>query len=187
MLITSISNPRYANAGGTAIFASVMLDGAAGSHDYLFVNGDAAGQTYFDALKAGDYGVIAAYVAPAPRVPTATQLRAYANGKAEALRKVSRTYALTGGLSVKCDATPNTGIDLQALMVWGAAHAEATTNFVQNDGGVVTLTGAQCVELANAIIAYGQSVFAMLATAMNSISNGTITTTAQIDALSWPA
>ena len=125
-------------------------------------------------------------VAPAATPATATQLRAYAGAKADALRAVARSYTLAGGLVVMCDSTQGTGADLIGLNTWGAANPTATTNFVQDNGGVVTLTGAQCVALANAVLAYGQSVFAVLATAMNDIANGMIATTAQIDALSWP-
>jgi hypothetical protein len=125
-------------------------------------------------------------VAPSPPAPTATQLRAYANAKVDGLRAVARSYTLTGGLAVLCDATQGTGIDLYGLLNWGTANPAATTNFVQDNGGVVTLTGAQSVALANAVLAYGQSLFAVLAVAMNGIDNATIATTAAIDALSWP-
>jgi hypothetical protein len=113
-------------------------------------------------------------------------LRAYANSKATALRAAARTYALTGGVNVLCDATEATGTDLIGLLTWGTANPTATTNWVDDNGGVVTLTGAQCVALANAVLAYGQSVYAVLAAAMNGIANATIASPAQIDALTWP-
>ena len=125
-------------------------------------------------------------VAPAPAVSSIPALRAHAFGRLAALRAALRTYALPGDLSVICDATPATGIDLQGLLVWGTANNSATTNWVDDNGGVVTLTGAQCSALALAVIAYGQSVFATLAQAMNGIANATITSTGQIDALAWP-
>jgi hypothetical protein len=122
----------------------------------------------------------------APPAQTTTQLRDYANAKADALRAVARAYTLTG-VVVYCDSTQGTGTDLLSLQAWGTANAAATTNFVQDNGGVVTLTGAQCVALAQDVLAYGQSLFATLASAMNQIANGTITTTDAIDALSWPS
>lgn len=184
MAITSVTSPAYAAEDGNSIRCTVTLSNHSGDHSYLAVNGDATSQAVYDALKAGTYGAISAYVPP---VATEPQLRGYANAKANGLRAVTRTYTLSGDLTVLCDATAQTGVDLNGLLVWGQANTGATTNWVDNNGGVVTLTGAQCVALAEAVLAYGQSVFAVLAAAMNGISNITITTTAEIDALAWPA
>jgi hypothetical protein len=183
---TSVTGAAYADAAGRSIFCTVGIAGYPGVHPYLAVDGDATSQALFDALKAGTYGSVAAYVAPVPPAPTVDQLRAYASNKADALRAVARSYTLTGGLVVMCDSTQGTGADLIGLNNWGTANPSATTNFVQNNGGVVTLTGAQCAALANAVLAYGQSLFAALALAMNGIDNATIATTAAIDALAWP-
>ena len=126
---------------------------------------------------------------PAPPAPTQAQLQAYANGKANALMAVARTYALAGSpaVSVKCDTMPSTGADLAGLNLWGAASPTATTKWVDDFGVATTITGAQGVALATDVVAYGQTVFNELGTATTEISSGTITTTAQIDALTWPA
>ena len=186
MTITSVAAPAYASADAKSIRCMVTLDGRAGSHGYLAVDGDEASQSLFDDLVAGKYGAVAAYVAPVPPPPTIPQLRAHAFAKANTLRATVRAYTLPGDLSVICDATASTGTDLHGLLTWGTANPGETTNWVDDNGGVVTLTGAQCVALALAVLAYGQSVFATLAQAMNGIANETITTKAQIDALAWP-
>lgn len=184
----TVSDAAYADPQSRTIRCMVDgLPGLTGAHAYLAVDGDAPSQALYDALKAGDYGPIAAYVAPVAPPPTTAQLRAYANAKSDALRAAARAYTLTGGLQVICDATQGTGVDLMGLQAWGTANPGATTDFVQDNGGVVTLTGAQCAALALAVLAYGQSVFATLALAMNGVANQSLTTTAQIDALNWPA
>lgn len=117
--------------------------------------------------------------------PTKTQLQVYANSKLTTLFTVARTYSL-GSVSVKCDTTTTTGANLAALNAWGTANPAATTQWVDNFGAVTQITGAQAVTLASDVIVYGQSVYAILASAMTGIAGNTITTTAQIDALSWP-
>jgi hypothetical protein len=118
--------------------------------------------------------------------PTQAQLMAYANSKLMSVMAVPRTYALGGSVSVKADATTATGADLLSLNVWGTANPAATQPWVDDFGAVTIITGAEAVTLANAVLAYGQSAYAILASAMTGIAAGTITTTAQIDALAWP-
>lgn len=125
------------------------------------------------------------FAAPVAPVPTQGQLQAYANSKLSSMFAVARTYDL-GGVSLKCDTTTSTGANLAALNAWGAAAPTATTQWVDDFGVVTQITGAQAVELAAMVIAYGQSVYAILASAMTGIAAGTIATTAQIDALAWP-
>ena len=130
--------------------------------------------------------VFAAPAAPTPAAPTAAQLLAYANAKVGALLAVSRGYALSGGTSVKSDATTPTNADLVGLNFWGTANPAATLPWVDDFGVVTSITGAQAVALGQAVLAYGQSVYAVLATVAPGIAGGTITTTAAIDAAAWP-
>jgi hypothetical protein len=179
--------------GGVVVNIVVLADGstiAAGGGSWTEPGGATHATVPGSILMAQDGAQIGWTLANGvlePPAAPATVLRAYANTKVESLRAIARSYTLTGSLTVLCDAAPSTGTDLVGLKTWGDANAGATTNWVQNDGGVVTLTGAQSVELAGVVLAYAQSVFAALALAMNGIANGTITTTAQIAALSWPA
>lgn len=178
--------------GGVCVGVAVFPDGAT-------AGAGGASVTWSDGaldLPAGEIAISQAGAAVgwrlvngalvAPGV-TVNALRAYAGAKADSLRAGPRSYALPGGLSVLADASTPTGTDLIGLMTWGQANAAATTNWVDDNGGVVTLTGAQCVALADAVLAYGQSVYAVLAQAMNGVANQSIATTAEIDALSWPA
>ena len=187
MMSRAYNNPRWADPGHERVFLDTVVGGETQSFLWSADDPSPAGREVYTRALAGEFGAIAAYVAPVAPPATASQLRAYANAKADVLRATARAYTLTGGLRVMCDATQGTGTDLIGLKEWGGANPAATANFVQNDGGVVTLTGAQSVELANAVLAYGQSVFAALAAAMNGVANGAVTTTAQIDALAWPA
>ena len=61
-----------------------------------------------------------------------------------------------------------------------------TTQWTDDTGVVAMLTQAQVSALAVAIVGYAKSVYAVLATAASQISTTAITTTAQIDALTWP-
>jgi hypothetical protein len=184
MTFSSVANPVYDDPANQSIRCTVVIAGRSGTLPYLAVNGDATSQALFDACVAGEYGAVGPYVAPAV---TSAQLRAVANAKVDALFAVPRSYALSGGVSVLCDATTQTGVNLNGLMIWGQANPTATTNWVDDNGAVTTLTGAQCVALALAALAYAQSVYAVLASAMNGITAGSITTTSEINALSWPA
>jgi hypothetical protein len=124
--------------------------------------------------------------------PTGAELLAYANGKVQTLLATSRPYdiAAAGGGSaatVNSDCTTATGADLLALNVWAGANSTATQPWVDDFGAVTVLTGAQFTELGLAVQAYGASVWAVMAAAATGIAAATITTTAEIDALSWPA
>jgi hypothetical protein len=118
--------------------------------------------------------------------PSAAQLIAYANAKTQSLMAASRTYSVGNGVSVKADATTATGADLISLMTWGNLNPTATQSWVDDFGAVTTLTGAEAVTLAFAVLAYGQSVYTVLGSACSNVKSGSITTTAQIDALAWP-
>jgi hypothetical protein len=119
--------------------------------------------------------------------PTQAQLMAAANAKVTSLMSVPRTYALPGSVSVKCDGTPQTGADLAGLNAWGAAAPTSTTTWVDDFGVPTTITGAQGVALAAAVIAYGQSVYDVLGTVATGIAASTITTLAEVTSAAWPA
>ena len=181
--LTYAGGAIYADAASKTIRCTVAVAGRDGVTPYLAADGDATSQALYDALKSGALGTVAAYVAP---TPTISQLRAYANGRLDALLAATRSYAPASGLNVLCDATTATGVNLQGLIVWAANNPTASTSWVDNNGGVVTLTAAQATTLAGAVLAYAQSVYAVLASAMNGIANQTLATTAAIDGLSWP-
>lgn len=122
---------------------------------------------------------------------TKPQLLAYASAKLNALLVASRAYPLAaagGGaaVTVNSDASTSTGADLLSLNVWGAANPTLTQPWVDNAFNVTVLTGAQLSALGLAVQAYGASAYSVLAGASTGVTGGTVTTTAQIDALAWP-
>lgn len=181
--VVYVSGAVYADAAKQSIACTVTIAGRSGQFPYVAAAGDPTSAALFADLAAGKYGGVAAYAAPAPSI---LALRLHANARLATLLTTTRSYALASGPTVLSDASTATGVNLQGLTTWGTANGASTTQWVDNNGGVVTLTGAQCVALAEAVLAYGQSVYAVLATAMNGIANQTIATTAAIDALSWP-
>ena len=113
-------------------------------------------------------------------------LAGYADRRLAALAEVPRSYTVAGA-TVLCDATQGTVSDLLALEKWGAANPTATVPWIANDGSVTPLTGAQVVALGNAVGPHRLGLYNTCADVHVQIANGTITTTAQIDAAAWPA
>lgn len=189
-MITYSPQDWYWQVSGVGVYGSAragLVSAPATDKDYVTwraINGAGAlapNTTELDAVLLAA-GLPASGLTP----PTKPQLQVYASAKMAALFAIARTYSLDSGVSVKCDTTTSTGANLAALNAWGSAAANATTQWVDNSGAVTQITGAQAVELAAGVIAYGQSVYAILASAMTGISGNTITTTAQVDALAWP-
>ena len=121
---------------------------------------------------------------PAP--PSAADLGAYASSKAQELLATMGTYT-SGATAIKSDATPATLTDWMALQQWAAANPDATTQWVANDNTVTVLPASDVSSVAPLVGAFSQGVYQALATILTAITAGTITTTGQIDAASWPA
>lgn len=121
--------------------------------------------------------------------PSVADLLAHANAKVETLRATPRSYDVGGSpdVSIKADASADTIALVAGLGAWGAANPTATQAWTDDFGVVTTITGAQAATLMNNGRAYIASVYAILGQACASITAGTITTTAAIDALAWPA
>ena len=138
-----------------------------------------------------DYVALDAALVAASKTPTGLGVQSllqYANNKLNNLRALERSYTLSGSpsVTVKCDSLQSTGTDLISLMTWGQANPSGTDTWVDNEGNTTSITGSQAVTLANDVLAYGKSLWAVLATACAGIKAATITSTSQIDALSWP-
>ena len=65
MIITSVSNPTFADAASKSVRCTVTFDTLSGPHEYTAADGDADSQSLFNSLIAGDHGSVAAFV-PAP-------------------------------------------------------------------------------------------------------------------------
>ena len=164
-----------------------VLDGLTPGKD-IFIPAYAAGLV---AVPAGQVGQViigwthsnGVFAAPLVTYTTA-QLQTYANAKVAILLSAERTYSLSGGVSVKADARPATAANLSMISIWGATGS--TTNWVDNESHVTSLTGAQAQALALAVSSYAQGVYSELGSVVQSIASSSITTAAQIDAASWP-
>ena len=124
---------------------------------------------------------------PTGLVPlSVSSLVAYAFSKVSNLLSIARNYSLAPGVSVKCDATTPTEANLVGLNAWGTASPTSTQPWVDNFGTATPITGAEAVVLAQSVVVYGQSVYAVLAVVSQEITTGSITTISQIDAAAWP-
>lgn len=120
--------------------------------------------------------------------PTKAQLQAYLGAKVAALTAASRDYTVdgvTGAISCDCSQSAN---HVQQALQWATATPTPTGTlpWLDNNWTPFPLTAAEAAAFANAVGAYEISVFAVSFAAAPQIVAGTITTTAQIDALSWP-
>lgn len=126
--------------------------------------------------------------------PTALQLNQYADSKLLGLLMAERLYsgASVAGVTMPTGVTGITcaggaaAANLLSINAWGQAAPAAMQQWTDDLYDVFTLTGAQAVMFSDAVLAYGQSLYAMRATAALAVKAGTITATAQIDALPWP-
>jgi hypothetical protein len=118
--------------------------------------------------------------------PTLAQLLAYASAQAQVLLATMGSYT-AGATVIKSDATPATLTDWMALQQWAADNPTATTQWVANDNTVTALPATAVGVIAPLVGGFSQAVYQALATILSAIAAGTITTTAAIDAASWPA
>lgn len=103
----------------------------------------------------------------------------------------ARRWAVeTGGITVN-GAPVYTDRETQSKLT--AAHARAADNpsftvrWKTAAGSFVTLNAAQVTAIANAVFDHVQAAYDVEADVVAGIAGGTITTTAQIDAASWPS
>jgi hypothetical protein len=138
--------------------------------------------------SALDAVLVSAGLPPTGLTPlTKAQLFAYADAKVAALLSTPRSYTVSG-LSgpVVDDCGDQTGIDMDT------AWAQLSTltypyDWSDDNYAVWSMTQAQITAFLSAAFAYANSVWALAnGTAFPSIAVSSITTTAQIDALSWP-
>jgi hypothetical protein len=155
--------------------------------------GVAVGWTY-------NSGATPPFAAPVPPVLTKDQLLMYADDKASSFLRLSRGYPITGltmpavvsaaytSGEIFDDAGGATAID-QAALATAMSMSLLTFPFAYSDENhnVWSLTQAQLQQFLGAVTAYALSVWAVInGTVIPGVASGSITTTAQIDALAWP-
>lgn len=183
MTFSDVSSAAYADAGRKSIFCQVVLPGGQTFVPYMAVDGDEDSQEFFNELVAGKHGAVASYVVP---TISGDALRQYANSKSASLSSLARVYSLGGDVAVMCGADAATLSNLQGLLAWGSANPTGNTRWVDDNGNVTPLSGSQAAALAHQVIGYWQSLFPVLAEAMDGITSGVIAATSDIDALPWP-
>lgn len=127
---------------------------------------------------------------PAPAPEVAAEMSPEAKTAALLAYAASKRYAVeTGGTTVAGVSMP-TDRDTQAKIAaaYLLAQVNPATSFDwKTSAGFVTLSAAQIGAIAVSVGQFVQSAYAAEASVASQISNGTITTTAQIDGASWPA
>ncbi|HZU64962.1 MAG TPA: hypothetical protein VFF98_14850 [Novosphingobium sp.] len=119
--------------------------------------------------------------------PSAAQLLAYAQARRQVVADGGITVNVgTTAAPVACAAnTSASGVSDLAVMLL-QAEASGSTTFYQS-GGDVTVTTAQIQTIQQAVASFIGATWATLNTVSAAISAGTVATTAEIDAASWPA
>lgn len=127
------------------------------------------------------------FIAPGdPRLVIPT-LAPYAYAKQSVIMSGGITVNVGGTVgNVEASTDTNSLVILNGAYTMAQANPGLTFNWVQSTGVAVTLTSAQVITIFNAVSAFIQSTFTALSTAVSGISGGTITTTAQVDAVAWP-
>ena len=139
-------------------------------------------------------GAIVAATA-ADLAPSKAQLTTYANAKQAALRDGGITVNVgTASTPDEVDvASDVSGRSLVSgcvqLIGLASSNGQPAPTFPWiNDGGAqLTLTGAQMMTIGLALGNFVQATYAALGTVLAAIANGSITTTAGIDAAAWPS
>lgn len=121
------------------------------------------------------------FSAPVMPEPSQVDLAAYAAQK--------RWEVETGGITV--GGMPVATDDRSKIMIIGArvkadADPAFTTQWKASDG-FVTIDAATIIGISNAVLAHVDACFEVEGVVQTAITEGTLTTTAEIDAADWPA
>ncbi len=153
--------------------------------------------TYWDAsITAAEPTAAAlqsALAAPEPN-PTQAQLAAYASSKQAALRDGGITVNV-GTASTSDEVNVASDVNGRSLVsgsvqLIGLASSSGqpapTFNWINDGGTQLTLTSAQMMTIGLTLGNFVQATYTALGTVLAAIANGTLTSTAAIDAAAWP-
>lgn len=147
------------------------------SPDWNFVQAGpnvSAGQVYAD----GQFSTIT----PAPPIP----LTLYAERVRDVRLTEGATFNVAPSVQILSDGTNSTRADLGLLALYGQANPAGTKTWVDNNGKVTVLTGAQLVTLTELVGAWVSDMYAAYGEILSGLASGSITTAAQIDNYAWP-
>jgi len=182
-----LSNPRWLDPEHTKVLLDCVFEGNPATYAAIPTDPVEHGRQILANALAGDYGVIADYVAPIAPTFTKEELISYANKKVEFILSTPRNYTV-GTATIFNDASPSpTGVYLNSLY----SRLSSITypfSWQDNNGSIVSITNQS--ELSDFIVQvfnYSDSVWRLNNTvALPGIVSGSITTPAQIDTLDWP-
>lgn len=149
----------------------------------------------FDAPEGCTLALTSGAAPNAPEPPTKEQLLAYAEWKRGAIAAggISVNVAPAGAAPQLCEiGTDTAGLAFLANAVQLTATAPGTS-YEWDQSEPVTITGAQVLQIQQAVGLFNQQLFTQKATIRSAINAGTITTYAQVDdptsvhLPAWPA
>lgn len=87
---------------------------------------------------------------------------------------------------ILCDGTSSTQASLSLLALFGQNYPTQSKTWIDNNGVATSILGSECITLATEVGNWISNTYITYGTVLNGISNNSITTTAEIDAVVWP-
>lgn len=125
------------------------------------------------------------YAQADPPPPAPVDLKKYASQKANALIATAVSFT-SGATTLESDCTSSTISNWMALQQWAAMEPTHTTKWVANNLTVTELPATAVPTIAVAVATRAGAIFGVLAAVLSAIEAEQITSTAQIDAVTWP-
>lgn len=96
------------------------------------------------------------------------------------------TVPVSSNTNILSDGTSSTLASLALLSLYGQLNPTGTKTWVDNNGVVTIITGAECVTLATNVGNWVSNTYATVGVVLGEIAANTITTTVEIDSILWP-
>lgn len=96
------------------------------------------------------------------------------------------TVPVSSNTNILSDGTSSTRASLSLLALYGQLNPTGTKTWVDNNGVVTIITGAECVTLATNVGNWVSNTYATVGVVLGEIAANTITTTVEIDSILWP-
>ena len=118
--------------------------------------------------------------------PTTAQLIGYTNTKTNTIISTVKNYG-TSPKILKADRSSSTLTDLIAIQQDAVTNPTDPVIWLANDNTVTNFIASEIATLAPMVAADRKAIFSIAASAVTAINATTITTYAEIDALTWPS